>query len=313
MLATLESFEHLLRSPVSGGDLRRTEGGFEDRDGMVTFPAVAGRPVLIDFDRSVFSRDDMLAADAESSVARPSEGGWRARLKAIVRPPKKITIANVAHLVAELEKAESPLVLVVGGGTVGQGMAALYDHPDIRVLALDVYASPCAQIIADAHSIPLAGGSVDAVVVQAVLEHVLEPAQVVAEIHRVLKPDGLVYAETPFIQHVHEGAYDFTRFTESGHRYLFRRFSMIGSGVCGGAGTQLLWSIDYFVRGLFRSVKAGKAAKLMLFWLLYMDGLVADSYAVDAASGYFFLGRRSEGGLSPRDIIDFYGGAQRAQ
>jgi len=56
--------------------------------------------------------------------------------------------------------------------------------------------------------------------VQAGLEHVRDLWQVVAEIHRVLKDDGLVYAETPFMQQVHEGPYDFTRFTESGHRYL---------------------------------------------------------------------------------------------
>ena len=35
--------------------------------------------------------------------------------------------------------------------------------------------------------------------VQAGLEHVRDPWQVVAEIHRVLKDDGLVYAETPFM------------------------------------------------------------------------------------------------------------------
>ena len=81
----------------------------------------------------------------------------------------------------------------------------------------------------------------------------LEPGRWCAEIHRVLKPGGLVYAETPFMQQVHEGAYDFTRFTESGHRYLFARFDLIDSGVTAGAGTQLLWSLDYFVRGLFRS------------------------------------------------------------
>jgi len=56
----------------------------------------------------------------------------------------------------------------------------------------------------------------DAVWIQAVLEHVLDPVRVVAEIHRVLRPGGLVYSEIPFMQEVHEGAYDFTRFRLSG-------------------------------------------------------------------------------------------------
>jgi SAM-dependent methyltransferase len=40
--------------------------------------------------------------------------------------------------------------------------------------------------------------------IQAVLEHALDPPVVVAEIYRVLKPGGLVYADTPFMQRVHE-------------------------------------------------------------------------------------------------------------
>jgi len=82
----------------------------------------------------------------------------------------------------------------------------------------------------------LASASVDGVLIQAVLEHVLDPAQVVGEIHRVLRPDGLVYAETPFLQQVHAGPNDFTRFTSSGHRYLFRAFAEIAAGPVAGPG-----------------------------------------------------------------------------
>jgi ubiquinone/menaquinone biosynthesis C-methylase UbiE len=69
--------------------------------------------------------------------------------------------------------------------------------------------------VADGHQLPIADGSVDGVWIQAVLEHVLDPSIVVQEIHRVLTPGGVVYAETPFMQPVHEGAYDFTRFSLS--------------------------------------------------------------------------------------------------
>src|SRR5262249_7129131 len=147
----------------------------------------------------------------------------------------------------------SPLIVVIGGGTVGNGVAALYRDRRTRLLGFDVYGSSLTQFIADAHQIPPATGSVDAVVVQAVLEHVLDPQQVANEIHRVLRREGLVYAETPFLQHVHAGAYDFVRYTCSGHRYLFRAFEEISAGPVAGPGTQLLWSIDHTVRGLLRS------------------------------------------------------------
>ncbi len=81
--------------------------------------------------------------------------------------------------------------------------------------------------------------SFDGVICQAVLEHVLDPYRCVEEIHRVLRPNGLVYAETPFMQQVHGGTHDFTRFTHLGHRRLFRKFAEVDSGVVCGPGMAL--------------------------------------------------------------------------
>lgn len=314
MLEEHAELRPLLRCPRSRSPLAF------DRDGAATaldgsrYGAIDGLPVLIDFDRSVISEASVLAASGTGAVDRPSYGGATRLLKRLLSPDKPETRINITELIRRLEpKAATPRVLVIGGGTVGQGLAALYDHPDLRLISFDLYRSAKAQFIADAHSIPLADGCVDAVIVQAVLEHVLEPERVVAEIWRVLNADGLVYAETPFLQQVHEGAYDFTRFTESGHRYLFRRFGLIKSGVCGGIGTQLTWSIDYFVRGVFRSRLAGKAAKLAFAWLRLFDRIIPSEFASDAASGVYFLGCKSSLEMSPAAAVDFYRGAQRRQ
>ena len=131
------------------------------------------------------------------------------------------------------------------------------------------------------------------------------------QIHRVLRPDGLVYADTPFLQQVHDGPYDFTRFTDSGHRYLFRDFERIDSGTVAGAGTQLAWSIDYFFRALFRSQMAGLGARLVFSWLAHLDRYLDPRYSIDGASSVYFLGRKSPSRLSPQDIIGYYQGAQR--
>jgi SAM-dependent methyltransferase len=201
-------------------------------------------------------------------------------------------------------------VLVIGGGTVGNGAEALYGRPDVRVLSFDIYPSPLVQFLADAHQIPLPSGSVDAVVVQAVLEHVLDPQRVVAEIHRVLRQDGLVYAETPFMQQVHAGAYDFTRFTASGHRWLFRGFAELGTGAVAGPGTALLWSVDHLVRGLTRSQLAGRLARVPLLWVRLLDRLVDERAGLDAASAVFFLGCRSATEITPGEVVAHYRGAQ---
>ena len=80
----------------------------------------------------------------------------------------------------------------MGGGTVGLGAEGHYANDEIDTISFDIYASPHVQLIADAHSLPFSDAAFDAVWIQAVLEHVLEPELVVAEIHRVLTPDGLV-------------------------------------------------------------------------------------------------------------------------
>jgi SAM-dependent methyltransferase len=264
-------------------------------------------PTLVDFDRSVIAAD----AASASRIRRVRRRGFTAWIKRRLSPEKERTRSNIAQFMAALrERAEQPRVLVIGGGTVGQGMGALYEAEDIALVAFDIYPTPDIHFIADAHAIPLADESVDGVVIQAVLEHVLEPHVVAGEIWRVLKPKGLVYAETPFMQQVHEGAYDFTRFTESGHRHLFRRFDRIASGSCGGPGIAFMWSVDYLARGLFRSRTAGKIAKLLVFWAQYLDRLIPEPHAIDGASGVFFLGAKSDRTLDPKEAVAHYRGAQ---
>jgi SAM-dependent methyltransferase len=274
------------------------------------FPQVDQWPVLVDFTTSVLDLNSMVATQAQSVVPRAGRNRPLEALKQALFAPNPVAGANLERLKRELPRSGRSRVLIVGGGGIGNGAETLLNDEKIDLIAFDIYGTPQTQFIADGHQIPLADGSVDAVVIQAVLEHVLDPAQVVAEIHRVLAPDGVVYAETPFLQQVHEGPYDFTRFTESGHRYLFRKFALLDSGIIGGPGTQLLWTIDYLARGLFRSRLAGGIAKALFFWVRLLDRLCPYPYAVDCASGCYFLGRRSEQEMTPREIIQHYRGAQ---
>jgi len=236
--------------------------------------------------------------------------GLRYWVRRVAYGQNRVGPRNADRLLLLLGKIEAPLILVVGGGEPGIGCDRLFAAPRVRLIAFDIYASHHTQFVADAHGIPLATGSVDAVWIQAVLEHVLEPNRVVDEIHRVLKPEGLVYAETPFMQQVHEGAYDFTRYTESGHRWLFRRFDRIASGVVSGPGSVLIWSIRSALTSLFRSPKIGELLTLPFFWLRWIDGLSEAGHASDGAGGVFFLGRRTDIPIEPRDMVDAYRGAQ---
>jgi hypothetical protein len=101
-------------------------------------------------------------------------------------------------------------------------------------------------------------------------------------------------------------AHDFTRFTLSGYRWLFRHFEQINAGVLGGAGSATLWSVRFLWRALGAGDKAATLLTLPVFWLRYLDKLMRGHPNADAALGLFFLGRKAETTLNPRDIIAYY-------
>ena len=312
MLIPLQNLPKFI-CPKTVSPLTRKHQVLTTEDGKNHYKVIDGVPVLVDFENSVLEESDFNLLKIPEVVERPKNKGLRALAKRIVSPPKRATANNVSELMKLLfsgVKDQNPLILVIGGGSIGQGMQPLYKSSKIDIVSFDVYASGNTQFVADAHNIPFVDKTFDAVIIQAVLEHVLEPNKVVSEIYRVLKEQGLVYSETPFLQHVHEGPYDFTRYTESGHRYLFKNFSLIKSGSSAGAGTQLLWAVDIFARGLFRSRIVGKIVKLAFFWLTYMDDLVPKRFNIDAACGCYFLGRKATKVISPKEAVHHYQGAQ---
>ena len=74
--------------------------------------------------------------------------------------------------------------------------------------------------VAPADDLPLADEALDAVVCTQVLEHVPDPAAVMAELWRVLRPGGSLWLTTPLTWYLHELPHDYYRFTPSGLAHL---------------------------------------------------------------------------------------------
>jgi len=276
------------------------------------FAEVGGQLVLVDFADSILDPAQLASRGAASLVERRSQQGGLGHWVRAHTSANPVAARAAGDLVRRLGAGGNVVrVLVVGGGTIGIGSDRLYDDPAVELVAFDIYAAGTTHAVADAHRMPLPDASVDAVWIQAVLEHVLDPARVVAEIHRVLRPGGLVYSEIPFMQEVHEGPYDFTRFSESGQRWLFRAFERIDSGTVAGPGTALSWALDHFVRGVTRSRTAGRLVGIATSWLAFFDRWMPAGYASDGASCTYFYGRRAERSLMPREMAAEYRGAQR--
>lgn len=320
MLIPFADVEPLLRAPGQPSVPVRacTAGGHPHfvafQPGQVVpriFPVASGQPVLIDFDHSVAS-PDWFTGPETFTFPMKRRRQWPRRLKGVLIGTAAISTRNLKCFRDNLPNGPSPLVLMIGAATRGLGTDALYGDPAVRQIAFDIYPSPLTHFVADAHRIPLADACVDAVCVQAVLEHVVDPRSVVAEVERVLKPDGIVYAETPFMQQVHGGAYDFTRFTELGHRWLWRRFSAIERGPLGGPGLSLYWSSRYFLRGLLRNRYVADVLSLPFGVFALADRFMADGDLIDGASGAYFLGRKRAAALAQRGLVLEYIGSQRA-
>lgn len=71
---------------------------------------------------------------------------------------------------------------------------------------------------------PFPDSTFDSVVTFQVLEHVPDPEFFIGEIHRVLKPGGVLLLTAPFAWEQHEEPFDFTRFSEYGIQSRLKKY-----------------------------------------------------------------------------------------
>lgn len=265
-----------------------------------------GKPVII----SELKCDTAFSSASISSyVKRP--GKYTKRLNKIVFGISECTESNFHEFLKQIRSfSAEPKILIIGSGEVGSGTEKFYQQKDIEIVGIDVYESQFVDVVCDAHYLPFKNNNFDGVWIQAVLEHVVEPRIVVAEIFRVLKLGGIVYSETPFMQQVHEGAHDFNRFTVLGHRYLFRNFELIAYGGNKGAEVVLAWSLKYMVWSIFRSILLAKIIGVVSRVLFRPLSYITSKESLhDSSSGVFFMGRKKKDHkLTHKDLLKLYKG-----
>lgn len=82
--------------------------------------------------------------------------------------------------------------------------------------------------IADLLALPFPANTFDAALNVVTLEHVKEPARVIEEIHRVLRPGGRLLIIVPHEWEEHQTPHDYFRYTRYGMRYLLERAGFEG-------------------------------------------------------------------------------------
>jgi hypothetical protein len=119
----------------------------------------------------------------------------------------------------------------------------------------------------------------------------------VRELHRILKPGGIVHIDVPFIQGYHPDPTDYWRFTLDGLRLLCEGFEELDSGTYIGPSCGLVWTAREWANGITSNRYLSNLLLVPVAYLTapfrYLDYLVLRSpRSHHVASAVYFRGRR---------------------
>ncbi|MDI1300785.1 MAG: class I SAM-dependent methyltransferase [bacterium] len=144
--------------------------------------------------------------------------------------PQWLTSTGGHHLLEALGKI-SPGALVLDIGCATQ-WPRKHLHKDVSYIGLDYYQTATGwyrtqpDIFGSALQLPLDADSADVVLLLDVMEHLENPDTVMSEIHRVLRANGKLLLQVPFLYPLHDEPRDFWRLTIHGLNELGSRHGL---------------------------------------------------------------------------------------
>ena len=131
---------------------------------------------------------------------------------------------HLGKQVAAFARRTRPGMLVLDAGAGRSPYRALFAHAryeaaDFAQLPHRAYAP--LDYVCDLTDIPVEAERFDRVLFNQVLEHLPDPARVLRELHRVLKPGGRIFCSVPLFYPEHQKPYDYFRYTQFALRTLF--------------------------------------------------------------------------------------------
>jgi SAM-dependent methyltransferase len=131
-----------------------------------------------------------------------------------------------ARDVAENFPIAEPLVEI--GARAAAGQEEIADlRPVFRAsehIGCDIQEGPGVDRVEDVHHLSFADESIGTVICLETLEHVADPLRAVREMHRVLRPGGILAVSSLMFFPIHEHPWDYWRFTPEGFGLLLAPF-----------------------------------------------------------------------------------------
>ncbi|EGV17452.1 class I SAM-dependent methyltransferase [Thiocapsa marina] len=234
-------------------------------------------------------RDGTLGRLTQSADA----GSGKAKLHT---PPLSVCTLDIFQVRSAIERALRQVLPNLHGSVldVGCGDKPYKDilvSPSSRVtryIGLDLDDSPIhnnqPEITWRDGKIPLDPASVDCAICTEVLEHCPDPDAVLHEVHRVLKPGGLLFFTVPFLWPLHEVPYDHYRYTPYAlERHLANSgFEQIEIHAMGGWDASLAQMLGLWVRRRAMGRLQRAILSVVIYpvyrWLVHLDNPASISF-----------------------------------
>jgi SAM-dependent methyltransferase len=217
-------------------------------------------------------------------------------------PTLNLSAARCYRLIREREggAARERRYLMVGSG-IDEGAGVRELGPDIlgRLLNTDIEPFERVGLRCDGRALPFREASFDGVFSQGILCLIVDPLLAIQEMDRVLRPGGVIYLESPFVQPHLDAPTDSTRITLTALREVLRGYREIEAGPSMGPSSTMAWILrEYLTTWLSPGPRWQNAVRFFLNYpilpLKYLDLLLnrrASAHLL--AASVYFLGEKA--------------------
>lgn len=192
---------------------------------------------------------------------------------------------NIRHIVKFLEAFKNNYItkrdnvlLDVGAG--GSPYFEIFKDVVSRYISVDMKSSlpinetrNIEQIVGTAELLPIESNSIDILLSNQVLEHVMDDRKSCIESYRVLKPNGFFIGSVPHISPIHLEPYDFRRFTFYGIKQLLEESGFKVLIIQGNGGIHKALALSLLMDWYLTTVTENKEQKFNYYLHFYFFGL----------------------------------------
>ncbi len=167
---------------------------------------------------------------------------------------------NIGDFLKTIHWNQSPRILNAGSSSTRYGP---------NCVNVDIQDKANVDIVADIGNLPESIGQFDIIICNAVLQYCDNPFEVAKQFMKVLKPNGMLFVEAPFVQGYCPDTPDKFRFSEDGLRTVFKDFNIVKSGYSLRPGSAFAYLGQQIMEDLTGNRWVNHAATIAAKLLLY--------------------------------------------